>query len=165
MGISNCDNGINFKADKFGCDLGITLGAALRPPILDCDGTALHPAEFTQSRYKSSRPRFKDRSICAQKSNSGQLPMLLCKRAKRPGRCAAQSDDELAPSHPSLPKKALGYHGRRPCLAGDTTDPQNECDTLRMGTAGLGANKKEKCANVGLYLFSIPRSPLPHFGS
>jgi len=34
-----------------------------------------------------------------------------------------------------------------------------------MGTAGLGANKKEKCANVDLYLFSIPRSPLPHFGS
>ena len=48
---------------------------------------------------------------------------------------------------------------------GDTTEPQNECDMLRMGTAGLGANKNTEQRQCPLYLFSISRSPLPRFGS
>src|SRR6516225_5400839 len=51
------DNDINIQADKLGCDLGVALGSSLRPAILDRDGAALDPAEFTQSPHKGVSPR------------------------------------------------------------------------------------------------------------
>jgi hypothetical protein len=43
------NNDINIQADKLGCDLSVALGSSLRPAIIDRDGAALGPAEFTQS--------------------------------------------------------------------------------------------------------------------
>src|SRR5262249_35278319 len=51
------DNDINIQADKLGCDLGVALGSPLRPAVLDRDGAALDPAEFTQSPRKGVSPR------------------------------------------------------------------------------------------------------------
>ena len=51
------DNDVDLQPDKLGRDFGITLGAALRPAILDRDVTVLDPAQFAQVRNKSGRPR------------------------------------------------------------------------------------------------------------
>ena len=40
--------------DEFGCDLGIALGACLRPAVLDRYGAALDPAECTQPLLKGT---------------------------------------------------------------------------------------------------------------
>jgi hypothetical protein len=46
------DNYVDLQTDKLGRDFGVTLGAALRPAILDCDVTVLDPAQFAQVRDK-----------------------------------------------------------------------------------------------------------------
>src|SRR5262249_32296516 len=56
-----------------------------------------------QSRYKGSRPRFKDCSICPQKSNSRQLPRLLSACHHRPRRRTAEPCDEFPSPHARLP--------------------------------------------------------------
>src|SRR5258706_16285737 len=78
------DNYVDLQTDKLGRDFGVTLGAALRPAILDCDVTVLDPAQFAQVRDKSGRPWTEGRSICAQEPDGGQLSRLLRPRRKRP---------------------------------------------------------------------------------
>ena len=60
------DNDVNLETDKLGCDLGVALGPALRPAILNCDSAAFDPAKLAQARHKGSRPRTKRRSVRAQ---------------------------------------------------------------------------------------------------
>jgi hypothetical protein len=55
-GSRRCDNDINLAPDEFGRNLSGALGAALRPAILDCDGTTFDPAEFMQPPYKGGDP-------------------------------------------------------------------------------------------------------------
>jgi hypothetical protein len=46
---------------------------------------------------------------------------------------------------------------------GNTTEPQDECDTLRMGTAGLGANKnreQRQCPPLSIFDLSQPVAAL-----
>src|SRR5262249_1823244 len=44
---SRRDNNVDLEPDEVGRDLSEALGAAFRPTILDCDGAALDPIEFT----------------------------------------------------------------------------------------------------------------------
>src|SRR5437899_9951998 len=50
------NNDIDVEPNELGRDLGVALGAALRPAILDRDGATLDPTEFAQACHKSSRP-------------------------------------------------------------------------------------------------------------
>jgi len=111
-GASDRDNGIDVATDKLGCDLRIALGAALRPAILNCDGLALDPAEFTHSGHECSRPWGEGRSICAQEPYGRQLSRLLRARRERPRGCrAAQQRDELAAPNHSITSSARASVG------------------------------------------------------
>src|SRR5262245_51048667 len=93
------DNYVHLQTDKFCRDFCITLGATLRPAILDSDVTVLDPAQFAQMRDKGGRPWTEGRSICAQESYGRQLSRLLRARSERPCCRAAEQCDELAPPH------------------------------------------------------------------
>ena len=51
------NNYINLLLYEFRCELGDALWASLRPPVFDCDGPTLNPAELPQTVFKSSNPR------------------------------------------------------------------------------------------------------------
>ena len=91
------DNDVDLKADELGRDLGDALRASLIPAILDRDGATLDPAEFTQSRHKSSSPCTPARSVRAQEPDVRQLVRLLRGSGDRPSRRrAAEYVDRLA---------------------------------------------------------------------
>ena len=50
------DDDIDLEPDKLGEDLGCSLGAPLRPPIIDRDSATFNPIEFTQSLHESVSP-------------------------------------------------------------------------------------------------------------
>jgi hypothetical protein len=70
--------------DKLSCDLGVALGSALRPAILDRDVAALDPAKLAQARHKGSRPWTKGGSIRAQEPDDRYLARLLRVSGERP---------------------------------------------------------------------------------
>src|SRR5262249_57916731 len=97
---SRCDDDIDLKPDELGRDLSETLGASLRPAILDRNGPILDPAEFAQPLHKCGDPRaLRRRRGRAQEPNGRQLSRLLRARRERPRRSAAEQRDERAPSH------------------------------------------------------------------
>jgi hypothetical protein len=51
---SRRENDIDLESDELGRDLGKAFGAPLRPANLDCDVSALGPAEFAQSLHKAA---------------------------------------------------------------------------------------------------------------
>ena len=75
------DDDVDLQPDELGRDLGVALGAALRPAILDRDGAALDPAEFAQS-LPQKRPSMDSRPKRAAPRNPmvGSLPDC-CARA------------------------------------------------------------------------------------
>jgi hypothetical protein len=103
--VTSRDNDIDVEPNELGRDLGVALDAALRPAVLDRDGAVLDPTEFAQARHKSSRPWTKGRSVRTQEPDSPQLARLLRTRNERPCCCrAAECRDEIAATHPSLPR-------------------------------------------------------------
>jgi two-component system NtrC family sensor kinase len=61
LGSQDCasarrDNNINPALNEFGRNISGALGAALRPAILDCDGTTFDPAKFMQPPYEGGNP-------------------------------------------------------------------------------------------------------------
>src|SRR5262245_10607059 len=99
------DNYVHLQTDKFCRDFCITLGATLRPAILDSDVTVLDPAQFAQMRDKGGRPWTEGRTICAQESYGRQLSRLLRARPDWPCCAAADQWHALAPPH-SIPSSA-----------------------------------------------------------
>jgi hypothetical protein len=95
---------VDLQADKLGCKLGVALGASLIPAILDRDGAALDPAEFTHSLHKSSRPWAPQRRVCPQEPDGRQLARLLSMCRERPCSRAADERDDLAPPHKISPQ-------------------------------------------------------------
>src|SRR5262249_58687261 len=74
---SSRDYDINLETHELGRDLGITLGAALGPSILDRDSATLDPAKFAQSLHKRADPLSVERRRArAQVPNGRQLPRL-----------------------------------------------------------------------------------------
>src|SRR5262249_21022565 len=98
---SRCDDDIDLEPDELGRDLSETLGASLRPAILDRNGPILDPAEFAQPLHKCGDPRaLRRRRGRAQEPNGRQLSRLLRGRRERPRSCrTAQQGDELAAFH------------------------------------------------------------------
>ena len=72
------------QPDELGRDLGVALGASLRPAILDRDGAALDPAELAQPLHKGGESMAPGRSVRAQEPDGRQLPRLLRPRRERP---------------------------------------------------------------------------------
>src|SRR5262249_60393430 len=54
---SRCDDDIDLEPDELGRNLSKTLGASLRPAILDRNGPILDPAEFAQPLHEGSDPK------------------------------------------------------------------------------------------------------------
>ena len=50
------DDDVDLASNELGRDLGIALGAALRPAIFDRHGATLGPAEFAQPLLEGSSP-------------------------------------------------------------------------------------------------------------
>ena len=65
---SSRDDDIDLEADELGRDLGVALGAALRPAILDRDGAALDPAEFAQPLHEGADPMAVERGVLAPRN-------------------------------------------------------------------------------------------------
>src|SRR5262249_30890750 len=101
---SRCDDDIDLEPDELGRDLSETLGASLRPAILDRNGPILDPAEFAQPLHKCGDPRaLRRRRGRTQEPNGRQPSRLLRARRERPGgRRATDQRDELA-AHHALP--------------------------------------------------------------
>ena len=97
------DNDIDLQPDELGRDLGVALGASLRPAILDRDGATLDPAEFAQALHKSGGPLARARRrVRAQETRWSAACRLLRARRERPRRRrAAEQRDELAASDES----------------------------------------------------------------
>ena len=97
----HCDDDIDLEPHELGRDLGVTLAAALRPAIIDCEVVTLDPTEFAQSLHKSGGPRALDRGrVRTEVPHGRQLPRLLRTCRKRP--CdsrAVEQRYELAPFH------------------------------------------------------------------
>src|SRR5262249_37630118 len=102
------DNDVDLVLDELGRDLGVALAAAFRPAVLDCDGTALDPAEFAQPLHEGGNPLAPPcRCGRAQESYSWKLAWLLRARLERPcSRRAAEERDEMAPPHHSITSSA-----------------------------------------------------------
>src|SRR5262249_4869553 len=101
------DDNIGVEPGEFGGELRGALRASFRPTILDRDGASLDPAEFTQSRCKSSGPWPPGRGVGAYDPDHGQLARLLRARRKRPSRRrAAEQRYERAPPHHSITSSA-----------------------------------------------------------
>src|SRR5262249_41064412 len=117
---SRCDDDIDLEPDELGRDLSETLGASLRPAILDRNGPILDPAEFAQPLHKCGDPRaLRRRPGRAQEPNGRQLSRLLRARRRRPRRShAAKQRDEVAPSDHSITSSA------RTSSVGDTSKPR-----------------------------------------
>src|SRR5262249_23418883 len=95
------DNDIDLEPDELGRDLGVALGATLRPAILDDDVATLDPPKFAQSLHESRNPWGRRRRRGrAQEPDDRQFRRLLCARRERPRhRRAAEQRDELAARH------------------------------------------------------------------
>src|SRR5262249_31974841 len=91
---------IDLHPDEFGDNLGGAVGASFRKPILEGDGAAFDPAEFAQTGHQGSKPLAVGRARAWYEHADERLFCgLLRSRRERPGRCAAESQDEIAPSH------------------------------------------------------------------
>src|SRR5262249_10445622 len=102
---SHCEDDIDLKPNEFGRDLGKSLVASIRPAIFDCNGTAIGPAEFTQSPHKGRRPTTPGRGrACTQKPEGGRLARRRGASRERPRcGCAAKQRDEFAAFHYPMP--------------------------------------------------------------
>src|SRR5262245_13213257 len=91
---------IDLHPDKFGDNLGGAVGASFRKPILEGDGAAFDPAEFAQTVHQGGKPLAVGRARAWYEHADERLfRRLLRSRRDRPRRCAAESQDEIAPSH------------------------------------------------------------------
>ena len=93
---------IHLEPDELGRDFGKTLGAALRPAILDSDGATFDPAEFAQPLREGSRRHglISGSRGPAEVADSRPLLGLLRACRERPGeRRAGNRCDEVASSH------------------------------------------------------------------
>src|SRR6516164_10839799 len=109
------EDGSYLEPNELRGDFAVALIASFRPAVLDRDGTTLDPAEFVQSLHKSSNPLAHGPSgTHAQEADGRQFSRLLRPRANRPcRRCAAESQDELAPPHVEHgASRALGDRNR-----------------------------------------------------
>src|SRR5262245_14639675 len=102
------DYDVDFEPDELGKDVGSTLGATLRPSILDRDVATFNPVEFTQSLHESVGPfllcRGRGRT---QESDGAQFHRLLRPRRPRPRRrSAAEQRDDLSTPHHSITSSA-----------------------------------------------------------
>src|SRR5262245_65306224 len=79
------DNDIDLDPDELGRDLGVALGATLRPAILDDDVATLDPPKFAQSLHESRNPWGRRRRRGrAQEPDDRQFRHLLRARRERP---------------------------------------------------------------------------------
>src|SRR5262245_62204687 len=82
---------------EFGRDLGRALATSLRPPIFDCDGATLDPAEFAQPLHKGCGPlALGCRRGPTQEPDGRHLARLLRTRRERPRRRDAAQREVLA---------------------------------------------------------------------
>jgi hypothetical protein len=82
------DDDVDLLLHELSRNLGDALGAAFRIPILDRDGTALDPTQFTQSVGKGGSPWGNDRR--PQVTDRQLLTTLLRARRERPCGHAAE---------------------------------------------------------------------------
>src|SRR5262249_45180440 len=139
----HCEDDIDLKPNEFGRDLGKALVASIRPAIFDCNGTAIGPAEFTQSLHKSRRPTTPGRGrACTQKPDGGQLARLLRACRERPRCRAAEQRYERTSPHagPSSGLAAARYH---------TVAPERRCASQQKLRADVadGSVKMRKPRN------------------
>ena len=95
------DNRIHVQPDEFSHELGETLVASLRPPILNRDITTFDPTKFAQSLHKSGCPLpLARRRTLSKKPDSRHFACLLRPRRERQRRSrTAEQRDELATDH------------------------------------------------------------------
>src|SRR5262249_2528819 len=96
---AKCNYDFDSQSDELSRNLRISLHAVFRPAMLDCDGSALDPAELAKPFQKRGVPRaLRPTRSRAEKPDRRQL--LLRARRERPrGRRAAEQRDELAALH------------------------------------------------------------------
>src|SRR6516162_3766044 len=96
---AKCNYDVDSQSDELSGNLCVSLHAVFRPAMLDCDGSALDPAELAKPFQKRGVPRtLRPTRSRAEKPDRRQL--LLPARRERPRRRrAAEQRDELATSH------------------------------------------------------------------
>src|SRR5262249_15599516 len=96
---ANCGDRRNFEARQFGCQLGESFVASLRPPKNDVEILALDVPGLPQSLVKAGYRRFRCARARAGEEAEHRHHRLLRARRKRPRRPTAEQSDELPPPH------------------------------------------------------------------
>src|SRR5215469_18349257 len=118
---AKCNYDVDSQSDELSRNLRVSLHAVFRPAMLDCDGSALDPAELAKPFQKCGVPRtLRPTRSRAEKPDRGQL--LLRARRARPRRSRAAEQDERAAFHHSITSSASAsscreFRGQAPWLS------------------------------------------------
>ncbi len=105
-------NDADFEVNELGCNVGLALGASLRPAIIDRHSTTLDPVKFTQSCHKCGSPWLKDRGVCTEVADCRHLCRRLSARRHRPStRSAHEKCYEIPPFHRPSPRQGARRGG------------------------------------------------------
>src|SRR5262245_5088215 len=102
---AKCSYDVDFQSDELSRNLCVSLHAVFRPAMLDCDGSALDPAELAKPFQKRGVPRAL-RPTRSRAEIPDRRQLLLRSRRYRPHRRAAEQRDDLAPPHHSSTSSA-----------------------------------------------------------
>src|SRR5215831_9373567 len=112
---SNYD--VDSQSDELSRNLRISLHAVFRPAMLDCNGSALDPAEFAKPFQKRGVPRaLRPTRSRAEKPDRRQLLLRSCRERPRRDR-PAECDQQFPPSDGDChtPSRARCVKGTIPC--------------------------------------------------
>src|SRR5215831_4424691 len=102
---AKCNYDVDPQSDELSRNLRVSLHAVFRPAMLDCDGSALDPAELAKPFQKRGVPRtLRPTRSRAEKPDRRQLLLRSCR--ERPCRRAAEQRDELTAPHHSITSSA-----------------------------------------------------------
>src|SRR6266511_3247631 len=93
------DDSVDFEADQLLSHFAYLFGLPLRPPVLDCDVSALNVTKVPQALCEGFKRIGKHGRTVPEETDAVELSQLLAACDEWPRRCAAEQRDEIAANH------------------------------------------------------------------